>query len=283
MYKNPVKTSYTSKDVDIPEDFLRSQPPDAEPITFKQIEFENTALPEYKGMYAVVLDHVLSPSECAKLIELAEASVADENKNKKDGSAWAPALVNVGGGYEAAMLDYRNSDRIIWDEQDVVDRMWARLEQVPQIKDALMSFTLNDRVNLRPGRSNGNAMPPKKIWEFHRVNKRMRFLKYGKGQFFRPHCDGPYSEVTADGRTVTTFYTVHLYLNDSKEEVGEAADLVGGATSFLSSDEKRKLDVNPKTGRVLIFQHRRLYHSGDDVKEGLKYTMRTDIMYHRAE
>lgn len=73
-------------------------------------------------------------------------------------------------------------------------------------------------------------------------------------------------------------FTIHLYLNDSKAEV-EGADLVGGATTFFSNDEKRRIDVNPKAGRVLIFQHRRLLHSGDDVLAGIKYTMRTDIMY----
>lgn len=62
-------------------------------------------------------------------------------------------------------------------------------------------------------------------------------------------------------------------------ETGKSAELVGGATSFLSGDEKRKVDVDPKAGRVLIFQHRRLFHSGDDVVKGTKYTMRTDIMY----
>lgn len=73
--------------------------------------------------------------------------------------------------------------------------------------------------------------------------------------------------------------TVHLYLNDSVAATGEGAELVGGATSFLSSDETRKVDVDPKAGRVLIFQQRGLYHAGDDVLEGTKYTMRTEIMY----
>lgn len=76
-----------------------------------------------------------------------------------------------------------------------------------------------------------------------------------------------------------THYTAHLYLSDSVAEAGEEAGLVGGATSFLSRDESRKMDVNPKAGRVLIFQHRDLYHSGDDVISGTKYTMRTDILY----
>ena len=78
---------------------------------------------------------------------------------------------------------------------------------------------------------------------------------------------------------------MHLYLNDSVVEAGEtgqtwpAPDLVGGATSFFSGDETRKFDVNPKAGRVLLFQHDGLYHSGDDVVNGTKYTMRTDVMF----
>ncbi|KAI1081498.1 hypothetical protein F5B20DRAFT_536226 [Whalleya microplaca] len=270
-----VRTSYRSQAVEIPDDFLTSKPEDAKPITFSQIDFEKTVLPEYKGGYAVVLDHVLSPSECAKLIELAESSVLDEEK--ENGSSWRPALVNIGAGYEVAVLDYRNSDRIIWDQQEVVDRLWARLHTVPQIKDKLSSFSESDLLGSRRHQEAGS------VWDFHRLNKRMRFLKYGPGQFFRPHCDGAYGE-TSEGHPVLTHYTVHLYLNDSKQEVGGGeADLVGGATSFLSSDEKRKLDVDPKAGRVLIFQHRRLYHSGDDVKEGTKYTMRTDIMYRERD
>ncbi|KAI1778615.1 hypothetical protein F4818DRAFT_438772 [Hypoxylon cercidicola] len=274
-----IKTSYTSNDVSIPDDFLTTEPPDAEPITFKQIDFEDTVLKEYRGLYAVVLDNVLSPSECAQLLELAEASVTDASRNKEDGSAWATALVNASDGYEVRMPEYRNSDRIIWDRQDVVDRLWARLERVPQIRDGLLSFAQKrERVVLR---ARGFAPDPALSvthWDFHRVNKRMRFLRYGKGQFFRPHCDSAYHEVS-DGHAVMSHYTLHLYLNDSKQEVGDKADLVGGATSFLSSNKQRKLDVDPKAGRVLIFQHRRLYHSGDEVVEGTKYTVRTDIMY----
>lgn len=55
--------------------------------------------------------------------------------------------------------------------------------------------------------------------------------------------------------------------------------LRGGATTFHSRDMKERLDVDPKVGRVLIFQHRRLLHSGDDVVEGIKYTMRSDLMF----
>ena len=50
----------------------------------------------------------------------------------------------------------------------------------------------------------------------------------------------------------------------------------------MSWDEEKYLDVEPKVGRVLIFQHRNLLHSGDDVIRGTKYTLRTDLMYEKV-
>ncbi|KAI1820294.1 oxidoreductase domain-containing protein [Xylaria intraflava] len=254
----PVKTVYRSNDVAIPDDFLKSLPADAQPITYSPIDFANSDLPNFAGCYAVVLDHVLSPSECTQLLHLAEASVMDEDK--RDGSPWGEALVNMGGGYEIEISDYRKSSRIIWDQQEIVDRLWDRMVTVPEIREQLSTV---------PGNSS---------YEFYRVNKRLRFLKYTPGQFFRAHCDGPYQEPTPSG-FVSTFMTVQLYLNDSRQVAGSSADLIGGATSFLSIDESRRLDVDPKAGRVLIFQHAKLRHAGDDVVAGTKYAVRTDIMY----
>lgn len=54
---------------------------------------------------------------------------------------------------------------------------------------------------------------------------------------------------------------------------------MGGATAFLSRDRKRRLDVNPKAGSVLLFQHRGLLHEGAVVTAGTKYTIRTDVIY----
>jgi hypothetical protein len=74
---------------------------------------------------------------------------------------------------------------------------------------------------------------------------------------------------------------------DGKESVeGESGSgkeletLLGGATSF--GDDYRMRDsvrVFPKTGSLLVFQQRNLMHSGDDVFRGVKYTVRTDVMY----
>ncbi|GKT44976.1 uncharacterized protein ColSpa_05157 [Colletotrichum spaethianum] len=269
LKSNPQKTSYTSNDVPIPADFLSVPlPEDAPPVTLKKVDWSASALPENGPLYAVVLDNVLTPQECAQLIRLAEDSAV--NRGDKGDEPWQPAMVNIGAGWEILESDYRNSDRIIWDQQEVVDRLWARCRLAPGLEEQLREV----EGTSKPGKGEETR------WMFNRFNKRMRFLKYQKGQFFRPHCDGPYGEEGEDGTVYRTHYTVQLYLNDSVAEVGkEKADLVGGATTFLSGDEKRRVNIDPKAGRVLIFQHKRLFHCGDDVVTGTKYTMRTDILY----
>ena len=89
------------------------------------------------------------------------------------------------------------------------------------------------------------------------------------------HCDGTYE--TPDGKE-RSYFTLHLYLNDAEDGRG-GEPLEGGATTFHSYNMEKRLDIVPKYGRVLMFQHRFLLHSGDDVINGTKYTMRTDIMF----
>lgn len=90
------------------------------------------------------------------------------------------------------------------------------------------------------------------------------------------HYDGSYE--TPDGKE-TSYMTLHLYLNESTPE----NKFQGGATKFHSHNMRRSLDVEPKVGRVLIFQHRGLLHSGADVTAGIKLTLRTDLMYRNME
>ena len=64
------------------------------------------------------------------------------------------------------------------------------------------------------------------------------------------------------------------------ESLKEAGRLLGGATSFTDNYRTSEaVRVFPKTGSVLIFQQRNLMHSGDDVFRGVKFTVRTDVMY----
>lgn len=200
-----VKVEYSSKDLAIPKSFLPEVPTasDAQPMTMTPVDWKTTPLPEYDGRYAVVLDNVLSRSECDELIKLAEASVdvvrIGENDPKGGGGEgsqqeggfdgndpWRPAMINAGGGYEVLDTTYRHSDRIIWDEQEVVDRLWARClhgEVGRQLRQRLEVLEGHDALRAIHGaRKKGfeNAR-----WEMRQLNRRMRFLRYGPGQFFK--------------------------------------------------------------------------------------------------
>ena len=131
------------------------------------------------------------------------------------------------------------------------------------------------------------------------VNPRLSFLKYDPGHYFKPHCDWLVSVPGEDGVTLKSFVTLHLYLNG----IGQDGDLntfnvklapltstklfdndpdeplVGGATRFWTPNKKHYLDILPRTGRVLIFQQRMLIHSGEQVLQGVKYTMRSDFLF----
>ncbi|KAK5131797.1 hypothetical protein LTR08_000552 [Meristemomyces frigidus] len=239
----------------IPTDFLATTPN----ITIHPIDFANSPLPEYAGLYALVLDNVLTPAECRTLVSAAEASTP---------LGWERAMVNIGGGEQALFTEVRSCGRIILDSPDIVGRVWKRIEHLPEVQQIL-------QLQAVPKVFGDGPVKRGEVWHFTRPNERMRFLKYVGGEYFRPHYDGSYE--TTD-RSERSYFTLHLYLNDSAAE-GEAGGLVGGATTFHSMDDLRRMDVAPKCGRILLFQHRGLLHSGDDVVEGVKYTMRTDLMY----
>jgi hypothetical protein len=174
----PVQTAYESRDVHIPDDFMTRDPPDAQPITVSVLDWTTTVLPEYDGRYAAVLDHVISPSECEALIQMAEDSVA--NRGPTGNRTWRPALVNIGGGWETLHKEYRNSDRIIWDKQIIMDRLWERCAKAPGVREKLA-------VIIEPAseRLKEKGLQKDNRWEFSHFNERMRFLKYQGGQFFR--------------------------------------------------------------------------------------------------
>ncbi len=99
------------------------------------------------------------------------------------------------------------------------------------------------------------------------LNERLRFYRYAPGQQFDWHRDGYFAR--RDGER--SFYTLILYLNDGFR---------GGTTDFSVPELDDPLEVVPARGTVLIFQHH-LRHRGAPVIEGVKYALRTDVMYRR--
>jgi prolyl 4-hydroxylase len=93
------------------------------------------------------------------------------------------------------------------------------------------------------------------------VNERFRGYRYQPGQRFAPHYDGAFRRSGKEASELTFM----VYLNE---------ELTGGKTAFLDFD----VEVTPKTGAALFFQHQ-LLHEGAEVKSGVKYVLRTDVMY----
>jgi hypothetical protein len=276
----PKVISYASKNVTIPPQFLTSLAHDSKPILTSRIDFVAAGMPQYKDSYALVLENVLSPSECTTLLSLVEQSAINEEE------PWQPALVNVGGNKEVAAPGYRESDRIIWDQQTVVDRLMDRILQADSARLARdvdtivppaephpvtriaqnvyekVAGAVPEQRGANPLSVLGTKAGKTQHWKFTRGNERMRFLRYKPGNFFDRHCDGSYVS-PADERTnkpqERTLFTVHLYLSGNDEE-----DIIeGGSTAFFGNawgkDGEVRADVEAKTGRVLVFQHRGMW------------------------
>jgi hypothetical protein len=152
-------------------EFLREPAPN---ITRTVVDFKSSGLEEYDGLYAVILEGVLSPVECRMLVRFAEEST---RAGSLDGTVqWERAMVNVGGGMQVMSEDTRKCGRIIMDSQDIVDRLWVRVK--PHVSDLLELKNLPDVTGDGPAKR-------REVWKLTRLNERMRFLKYARGEYFK--------------------------------------------------------------------------------------------------
>jgi len=162
-------------------------------------------------------------------------------------SGFDQALLNVGGGREVLSTNFRKSLRCIIDDKKAAKIIFSRLKHViPQ--------TLTKK-----------GQP----WHCVELNERLRVLKYEVSDYFKPHTDGSYQRQNGD----TSMLTLMLYLN---------TPIAGGDTNFLSDEgQHQKRTVNPTTGQGLLFDHT-LRHESTELEAGVKYAIRTDVMYRRA-
>jgi len=211
----------------------------------------------YNGFYVKVLDDFFTSEECAALIALAES---DDN--------WKLAAVHYGLGPHENYVntDYRNSERILRFDHETSGKLYQRLLPCVQELVEIKGGGEWEGIVGQPGRVSGT-------WKLVGLNERLSFLRYEQGHYFRGHCDGTVE--LPDGRKSRV--TVQIYLGDD-------ADVEGGATRISMGEEASSfVDVEPKMGRVLIFQQRGLFHSGEDVTKGVKYALRSDFMFRHTE
>jgi predicted 2-oxoglutarate/Fe(II)-dependent dioxygenase YbiX len=153
----------------------------------------------------------------------------------------AAPLATAGG---AQMLRERNNARVMIDDIDQAAALWSRLRHV------------------FPTRF-------EEQWQATGINERLRFYRYEGGQRFDWHSDGIFRR-TADEQS---HFTLMVYLNHGFE---------GGETLFRYLPEYggEDLVITPKAGMALLFHHP-ICHKGEMVRSGVKYVLRSDVMYQR--
>lgn len=150
------------------------------------------------------------------------------------------ALLNVGRGRQVMASDVRKSERCIVDSIPLAQLLWDRIKHAVQEDDVFKPVGLNER---------------------------MRFLRYREGDFFAPHTDGSYHR--RDGSSHSRV-TLMLYLNGRFQ---------GGETNLLNEyDGSCDNAIVPEPGKVSLFRHD-VYHEGAMLKGGIKYAMRSDVMF----
>jgi len=220
---------------------------DVIPIVRKEIEL-------YDHGKAFLLYNVLSPSECEYYI----------NKGEELGFG------SVDLSYRK---NYRNNDRVVAEATEVSKLIWERVkEHITPIQ-----ITKENQQNV------GVGYGLEGLWEPVGLNEIWRLCKYKPGGHFAPHFDGSFIRDTKE-RSMKTFM---LYLNGGFEGgstnfVDESQTLwMDSNGNFRAQDDKILLKILPVPGMAIIFNHQ-LLHEGAQLKEGVKFIMRSDVMFRQS-
>jgi hypothetical protein len=124
------------------------------------------------------------------------------------------------------------------------------------------------------------------------LNARFRFYRYAGGDFFKPHTDGAWP-----GSRVIDRQLVHDAYGDRESQMTILIFLSGGYTggrtvffvpdALAADDEVQKspnvVSVSTPKGGALCFPHgfhpQHCLHAGEGVESGVKYIIRSDILY----
>lgn len=203
----------------------------------------------------LMLDNVLTDSECDTLIERSEP--------------WYEKLDN-----EYVVLE-RDSFRVLSDDSEFASVLFKRIE--PHI---LADKRYGEHVNKKPC---GFGVDDKD-WEISKINHCFRFCKYVPGSDgFKAHRDATYIE-NEDSRSILT---ILIYLNDSNAdtifyETTTKRQIYQTVDDEMKAGYCEKIRIRPKKGSVLIFNHN-MIHSGDlldsSKSSGNKYIVRSDVVY----
>ena len=179
-------------------------------------------------------------------------------------------------------IAHRECSRLQKNDWIMAHRLFTRIQQV--VVEATKQLDIFDKS------TRVNTYHASKTYKPITCNPNLRLYKYTKGQWFGKHIDDtneiewkgvdtPYP--STDVSETQTEITVLFYLSSCR----------GGATRFhLPKNTKKKgnkvsndgsVAFSPTQGAVLLHVHgdRCLEHEAEPVLDGIKYVLRTDIVY----
>ncbi len=162
-------------------------------------------------------------------------------------------------GFSSANADYppsyRDNDRLVIDDPNLAERLFVHLIDIKAECDEVADMM---------------DMPD---WTPIRINERIRFCRYRPGTQFGPHQDGVH--FTPCGQSHLTFM---VYLNDSVFDGGDTVFFESRSDAMHGGEPIAR--VRPKKGSLVMFDHD-LWHAGSRVEAGVKYVLRSDLVYTR--
>mmetsp|Transcript_12620 Transcript_12620/g.15516 ORF Transcript_12620/g.15516 Transcript_12620/m.15516 type:complete len:424 (+) Transcript_12620:504-1775(+) len=284
-----------------------SNVPDYFSSSLTPLEYSNIPLPPKCSRHllppssnvAIVIDNVLSESQCRYLIQKAEQSsqgfqyITEASHKSPDGMSYTVQIQNP-NPHKLAVIDTDHnpfsSSRCGYDESTrIMDELYDKI---------LCILNDPDNSTYQKFASRTNCKDPQGL------NPRMRILKYDaeNNDKFEAHFDAttyiskdnPIGSNVSSSVRNQSLITILVYLND-----GDGKDFDGGETLYLdyhnsstsSSARHRSLNVTscdanvkviPQLGRVVLFEHD-LFHSGSLLHWGTKYVMRTDVLFEEID
>jgi hypothetical protein len=153
-----------------------------------------------------------------------------------------------------------------------------------QVTDLMLAKNIWRRLRpLVPAQVERLVRKERQLWRAVGLNERWRLAKYWPADRFERHIDAPFVR----SPTEISLYTVNIYLNGPDATEAGLPVFTGGATRLFTdvmAPRAPTFSVRPKPGMALVFRQppdRGLLHDGERVASGVKYLLRTDVMYVR--
>jgi prolyl 4-hydroxylase len=186
-----------------------------------------------------------------------EVFLIDNFLSKQECLRLIDAANEAGFGKTQYPKHYRGNLRLITVDQRLAERLYPRLIQ-------FLPKTVEEDDS---------------TWRISGLNDCWRWAKYHQDDRFGAHVDAFFQKSTDE----KTMFTVNIYLNGD-------GDFMGGATRFYCEGSKKgdprveEARVIPSAGRCLVFRQppsANYRHDGEEVTGGVKYLLRSDVVYVR--